>query len=255
VPFQTVSIGALQDFIQEWNSPNFHERQTWPFIALLLGVFGAVGASQRRLDWSDFVLVAGTAFMALLAGRNIALFAVVATPVLTYHLQSLLEERGWVLATIKRPTRRMAQLNAVLVALVLVGSLAKVLLVLDAETVAEGQAMFLPVEATDYLQASDLNGPMFNSYNWGGYLIFYAPDEPVFVDGRTDLYGDTFLQTYLQTAVGTEGWRDTLNEYGIRLVFVEARSGLARRLRDEPGWSPVYEDDLAVIFTREGRDG
>src|SRR5690606_30537637 len=24
VPFQTVSIGALQDFIQEWRSPNFH---------------------------------------------------------------------------------------------------------------------------------------------------------------------------------------------------------------------------------------
>lgn len=255
VPFQTVSIGALQDFIQEWNSPNFHERQTWPFIGLLLGLLGAAGASRRQLDWSDFVLVSGTAFMALLAGRNIALFAVVATPVLTYHLQSLLEERGWVLETIKRPTRRMAQLNAVLVALVLVGSLAKVLLVLDAETVAEGQAMFLPVAATDYLQSNDLSGPMFNSYNWGGYLIFYAPDEPVFVDGRTDLYGDTFLQTYLQTAVGAEGWRDTLNEYGIRLVFVEARSGLARRLRDEPGWSPVYEDDLAVIFTREGRDG
>src|SRR5690606_37153414 len=79
VPFQTVSIGALQDFIQEWNSPNFHERLTWPFVGLLLGVLGAAGASKRRLDWSDFVLVSGTAFMGLMAGRNIALFAVVAT--------------------------------------------------------------------------------------------------------------------------------------------------------------------------------
>ncbi|MBZ0300508.1 MAG: hypothetical protein K8J31_12235 [Anaerolineae bacterium] len=152
VPFQTVSIGALQEFIQEWNSPNFHERQTWPFIALLLGVLGAVGASKRRLDWSDFVLLSGTAFMSLTAGRNIALFAVVATPVLTHHLQSVLEERGWVLETIKRPTRRMVQLNTVLVALVLIGSLAKVLLVLDRETVAEAQTMFLPVEATAFVQ-------------------------------------------------------------------------------------------------------
>lgn len=255
VPFQTVSIGALQDYIQEWNSPNFHERQTWPFVALLLGLFGAVGASRRRLDWSDFALVSGTAFMALMAGRNIALFAVVATPVLTVHLQSMLEERGWVLQTIKRPTRRMAQLNAVLVGLVLVGSLAKVLLVLDTETVAEGQAMFLPVAATDYFKANDLTGPMFNSYNWGGYLIFYLPDEPVFVDGRTDLYGNDLLQTYLNTAVGGEGWRETLDEYDIRLVFVEAQSGLARQLRDEPGWVLDYADDLAVIFTREAIDG
>jgi hypothetical protein len=251
VPFQTVSIGALQEFIQEWNSPNFHERQTWPFIALLLALFGAVGASKRRLDWGDFVLVSGTTFMALTAGRNIALFAVVATPVLTYHLDSVLQERGWVLETIKRPTRLMARMNALLVALVLIGALAKVLLVLDAETVAEGQARFLPVEATDYLKSSDLSGPMFNSYNWGGYLIMNLSDEPVFVDGRTDLYGNDFLQRYFQTAVGGEGWRETLDEYGIRLVFVEAQSGLARRLRDEPGWTLNHEDDLAVIFSRE----
>jgi hypothetical protein len=251
VPFQTVSIGALQEFIQEWNSPNFHERQTWPFIGLLLGVLGAAGASKRRLDWSDFLLVSGTTFMALTAGRNIALFAVVATPVLTYHLESVLQERGWVLETVKRPTRMMARINALLVALVLLGSVAKVLLVLDAETVAEGQAMFLPVEATDYLKSSDLSGPMFNSYNWGGYLILNLPDEPVFVDGRTDLYGNDFLQRYLRTAVGGDDWRETLDEYGIRLVFVEAQSGLARHLRDEPDWTLNHEDDLAVIFSRE----
>ena len=254
VPFQTVSIGALQEFIQEWNSPNFHERQTWPFVALLLGVLGAAGASKRRLDWSDFVLVSGTAFMGLMAGRNIALFAVVTTPVLTYHLQAILEERGWVIQPIRRPTRMMARINVVLVAVILIGSLAKVLLVLDAETVADAQAMFLPVDATRYFNTNDVTGPVFNSYNWGGYLIFNAPHEPVFVDGRTDLYGDEFLQTYLQAAVGGEGWRETLAEYNIQTVFVEARSGLARHLRDEPGWNLAYEDDLAVIFTREGGD-
>ncbi|MBZ0300509.1 MAG: hypothetical protein K8J31_12240 [Anaerolineae bacterium] len=95
---------------------------------------------------------------------------------------------------------------------------------------------------------------MFNSYNWGGYLILNLPDEPVFVDGRTDLYGNAFLQKYLNTAVGGEGWRDTLDQYAIRLVLVEAQSGLARQLRSEPGWTLDYEDDLAVVFTREGTD-
>ena len=28
-------------------------------------------------------------------------------------------------------------------------------------------------------------GPMYNSYNWGGYLVWALPEEPVFVDGRT----------------------------------------------------------------------
>lgn len=253
VPLQTVGIGALQNFIQEWNSPNFHEQQTWPFIALLLFTLGAVGASRKRLDWSDFVLLSGTAFMALLAGRNIALFAVVATPVLTYHLDSILEERGWVLNTIKRPTRLMTRFNIVLVVVICLAALAKVLLVLDAETVREAQAEVLPLDGVAYLNAAAPDGPMFNSYNWGGYLMFAAPDYPVFVDGRTDLYGDELLTTYLRTATAGDGWRETLAEYDIRLVFVENGSGLDRHLREEPGWVLDYEDDLAVIYMQNGQ--
>lgn len=251
VPFQTVSIGALQEFIQEWNSPNFHERQTWPFIALVLGVLGAVGASPKRLDWADFVLLSGTAFMALLAGRNIAVFAVVATPILTIHLDAALAERGWVLQTVKRPTRGMARLNVILVGVVMLGSLAKVLLVLDQKTVREGQAMFLPLDAAAYINENRPAGPLFNSYNWGGYLMFALPEYPVFVDGRTDLYGDQLLITYLNAARGSEGWRETLDQYNIRLVVVETQSGLAQRLREEPGWLVDYEDELAIVLAKE----
>jgi hypothetical protein len=254
VPFQTVSIGALRDFIQEWNSPNFHERQTWPFIALLLGTLGAAGASGRRLDWTDFLLLSGTAFMALLAGRNIAVFAVVATPILTYHLDTALAERGWILKPIRHTTRMMARINALLVVVILVGCVAKVLLVLDEETVREAQALYLPVEAAAYLRSEQPVGPMFNSYNWGGYLLFAVPEYPVFVDGRTDLYGDEVLLTYLLTATGGENWRETLADYGINLVVVENGSGLDRRLREEPGWRLDFADDLAVIYTRGGDD-
>lgn len=252
VPFQTIGIGALQNFIQEWNSPNFHERQTWPFIFLLLGLLGAVGASKKRLDWTDFVLSAGTAFMGLLAGRNIAVFAVVATPVLTHYLNDALSERGWVVNPVKRVTPRMARLNAVLVGVIVLVSLAKVLLVLDTKTVSEAQVEFLPVKVSEYLKQNQPPGPMFNSYNWGGYFIYMLPETPVFVDGRTDLYGDDFLSNdYLKTAVGAPGWQDTLNRYGINMVVMEADSGLARSLRTEPGWKLGYEDKQAVVFTRE----
>lgn len=256
VPFQTVSIGALQNFIQEWNSPNFHERQTWPFIALLLGVLGAVGASRKRLDWTDFVLVSGTAFMGLLAGRNIAVFAVVATPVLTHHLDSLLEERGWVLKPLQKTTRRMARLNLLLVIVALFAAVVKTLFVLDDETVTQAMEDFLPVQAVEYIEREQPPTPIFNSYNWGGYMLFSLPDYPVFVDGRTDLYGDDFLTNrYLQTAIGATGWRETLDEYGINTVVVEAGSGLARNLREAAGWSLDYEDEMAVVFVREGVNG
>lgn len=253
VPFQTVSIGALQEYIQEWNSPNFHERHTWPFIALLLALLGAVGAGSRRLTWADFGLLSVTIFMSLTAGRNIALFAVVATPVLTDHLDAALTERGWALRTVQRTTPRMARLNLALVALVALGALLKIVLVLDAQAVRAAQAQFMPLEAVAYLETARPDGPVFNSYNWGGYLIFAAPQYPVFVDGRTDLYGDTFLTEYLAAATGAPAWREILDAYNVRLVIMEAASGLARALRAEPSWTLAYEDSLAVVFTREAQ--
>jgi hypothetical protein len=254
VPFQTVGIGALQNFIQEWNSPDFHGRETWPFILLMLGTLGAVGAGSKRLDWTDFLLFSGTAFMALLAGRNIALFAVVATPILTRHLDSLLTDRGWIIKPVQRVTPRMVRLNLILVSVILLACVLKVLTVLEPKTLREAQALTLPLDVTDHLRASNLSGPMFNSYNWGGYFMFAWPQEKVFVDGRTDLYGDQFLtNAYLATATGADGWRDTLDRYGIRLVVVEAGSGLARALAVEPGWRLDYggEGLDAVVFVRE----
>ncbi len=106
-PFQTVGIKVLRDFIQEWAAPNFHEAQTWPFIWLLLATFVAVGVSPRRLDWRDAVMLGGTAYSALLAGRNIATFAVVATPALAYYADPWLEQIG-VRFKLNRPPRGAA---------------------------------------------------------------------------------------------------------------------------------------------------
>lgn len=251
VPFQTVGIGALRNFIQEWNSPNFQGREMWPFVLLLLGVLGAAGASRRRLDWTEFFLVGGTAFMGLLAGRNVAVFAVAATPILTFHLNDILVERGWAIRATRRTTSLMALVNVLLLVVILAAALVKTASVVLPKLVNETMETTLPVKAVEFIHDTEPPGPIFNSYNWGGYLVYALRDYPVFVDGRTDLYGDAFLTTYLQTAIGGDEWRETLDRYGARLVLVETQSGLARRLRDEPGWHEAYSDDLAVVFERE----
>lgn len=249
VPFQTVSIGSLRDFIQEWGSPNFQERQTWPFLFMIFALFGAAWAGRRKFDWTDYLLMIGTMFMSFLAGRQIAVFAVAAAPILTFDLAHLLESRGWMLrsAPVARPAQ--ARLNLALIGLVLLGALSYMLATLTPVSVAKAQSEFLPVDAAAYLNEANPPGPMFNSYNWGGYLMFAAPQYPVFVDGRTDLYGE-FLRKWLRAALGGSDWREILEEYAIRLVVVEKGSGLEMNLREEPGWRLDYEDDLAVIFVR-----
>ena len=179
VPFDTVGIGVLQDFIQEWASPDFHRPQVWPFAALLIGLLAAVGIGDRRLDWSDLVLCGGTALMALMAGRNIAVFALVATPVLSRHIHDWLTARGWQVRPLRQVSGAKLALNWVLLALVLVGVLAKAAVALNPNTMREAQREAFPVELAQHLQSAPPEGKLFNSYNWGGYLLFAAPDVPV----------------------------------------------------------------------------
>lgn len=252
-PLATVSIGALQDFIQEWAAPDFHLPQTWPFLMLLLGLLCVFAMSRQRADWTDLVLVAGTAAMALLAGRNIALFAVVATPVLSRQVDAWLAEQGWRLRPRQTVSGRMLLANWVLLALVSLGALGKIGTTLSSKTIRQAQEEFFPAQLAAYLVQNPPEGKLFNSYNWGGYFIFAAPEAPVYVDGRTDLYGDEVLQRYLDIILLQDGWRELLDEQGVDSVAIEADSALAGALRLMPGsWRELrFDEGRSALFLRQ----
>ncbi|MFQ3648353.1 MAG: hypothetical protein SNJ80_15610 [Anaerolinea sp.] len=250
VPFETVGIGALRQFVQEWNSPNFQQPATWPIIAMVVVSLGAAWLSRSKWDWVSFFLWGGTLFMALLYGRNFAVFAVAAAPVLSFWIDDALRARGWTLRP--RPTTaRRSRLNWALVIMVWAGVLLYVVgAVWPARVIREAQRALLPVDAVAWLNEQTLNGNLFNSYNWGGYLIFAAPEQPVFIDGRTDLYGE-FVRQYVQMANALGRWRDLMDEYDIGTVLIETNSSLDAALRREPGWMVAYEDRVAAIHIRE----
>jgi hypothetical protein len=264
-PFRTVGIGVLRDFIQEWQSPNFHLAWQQPFILLLLLTLLALARSGRRADFTDLALLAIWTISALLAGRNIAIFALVAAPIFvrygtiawTRQLETW-KEVDWAQPLLQAASRPMASgrllraLNWLLLTLVVVAALAKIYLPLAPGAVEKATRDSLPVDAVAYIQAQHPPGPMFNSYNWGGYLLFTLwPDYPVFVDGRTDLYDDAFLRQYLHIYVADDGWQDLLDKYGIRLIIVETNSVLAKFLRINPAWQEAYHDQMAAVFIRK----
>jgi hypothetical protein len=251
VPFQTVGIGALRDYIQEWNSPNFQGRETWGFIILVILLFAGAWWSRLAFDWTGFLLFSGTLFMALLYGRNIAVFAMAVLPQLAILLDDALRVRGLVL-TSRRVTPRMARLNVVLLGVIMLGVAVYIVGgVWSSKAIDDAQEQYLPVRVAQYLQDEKPPQPLFNSYNWGGYLMLFAPDYPVFIDGRTDLYGE-FLQTYVNVTTATGDWQAVLDQYGINTIAVENGAGLDGALRQNLAWTLVYEDKMAVIYTRNG---
>lgn len=245
-PFKTVGIGALREFIQEWQSPNFHTLEQQVFLWLLFATFAVVALSRRLVDVTDLVLVIGVAYLGFLAGRNVPLLAVVAPPLLTRQADDWLNHNGQRPPFVGQPILNWL----LLIVLTLVAAL-KVATVLPASVNEQAIAKVSPVGAVEFIRRERPPGPLYNSYNFGGYLMWALyPDYPVFVDGRTDLYDDAFLREYLRVSLGRPGYEEMLDRYGVRLAVVEAESLLGDRLSENPRWRELYRDDVAAVYER-----
>ncbi len=257
-PFKTVGSDLLRNYVQEWQSPNFHIKEAQVFIWLLLATLGTVGLSRRRLDLTDWLLMSVCIYLALVAGRNIALFALVAAPVLARHAQAALDDvagryPGWagMVSGGGESARGLIWLNWLILLVVTLAAFVKVSIPLDPKLNTRLIANTLPVAAAEFISDSRPAGPMFNSYNWGGYLSWALyPDYPIYVDGRTDLYSDEFFSEYLKVASGARDWEAVLERRGVRLLVVETGSPLAAAARRHSDWLQVYTDPVAVVLER-----
>jgi hypothetical protein len=101
------------------------------------------------------------------------------------------------------------------------------------------------------VRAHGLPARGFDSYVWGGYLIWHwYPDRLVFVDGRPDMYGDAFMDQFVHAYDGEPSWRSLFARNDLCYALVEPTSGIAAVLRQAPGWTLRYHDAVAVIYER-----
>jgi hypothetical protein len=87
------------------------------------------------------------------------------------------------------------------------------------------------LEAVDFLKENHPEGRLFNSYNWGGYLLWALPEYPVFVDGRTDLYNDEIIGQWSQVVRAEEGWQEVLARWDVHHFEPPGGGGVAKTLR------------------------
>lgn len=237
---------AMQQFIQEWASPDFHELPNMAF-ALALLLLAVAGLRPRARGWSAALPVLAFTWLGLQAVRHIPLFALTGLPAIAAGLA------GWtpLAARPRRPEPAPFALGNWLVVglmagLTAAGALTQPLAQVGREPLHE----WYPRAAVDYLRRERPAGPIFNFDGWGGYLMIQAPEYPVFVDGRTDLYGRGLLEEFRRVVRLEPGWREVLADRGIRLVLVQRASLLAGRLREEPGWAVLSEGEVEVLFGR-----
>jgi hypothetical protein len=258
-PFETINSQAMQKYIVEWFSPDFHQPYAHALALLLFATFAALALSPKRARASDVLFVCVAAYAALRSWRNIPFFALVAAPMLAEHAWSLIRSRGGTQQS--GETKKQARVSASSVKATAMVALNAALLVcvplalcaLRVSSVVRNQARVeaekFPAAAVKFLRGRGEAGALFNDYGWGGYLIWKLyPERRVFVDGRADVYGDALVEEYLSAEGGERGWRATLDRHNVRAVMIKPDAALASLLREDAGWSKVFEDGQAVIF-------
>lgn len=108
-----------------------------------------------------------------------------------------------------------------------------------------------PVDAVTFLERQHLPGRIFNSYSFGGYLIWRLyPRYRVFVDSRADVYGGAFLTHFVEIYQAEVNPRPLFDRLDVRTVIVEPQATVGALLSMGHDWKKVYEDPVAVIYTR-----
>lgn len=110
--------------------------------------------------------------------------------------------------------------------------------------IVRGPDIYSPAGALAAVAACDIQGPGLNSQNFGGYLIFrgYRP----FIDGRIELYGNTFMSRYM----ALNELDALLQDYHITWTIFEPSSPHAILMDHLAGWSRLFIDDIAVVHVR-----
>ena len=248
-PAETLRSRALQNYISEWRAPDFHLARFYPFAAVLALTFVLLVLSRRRPRMHELLLVIVTAVGALHSVRHIPIFVLVAAPLVSERLRDwaagISVLRGIVVPQVSTTIQtRVANVFLLVAATGFLGT--HVYTTIRHLGITEEKEF--PARAAAFLRQHPVQQPMLNHYDWGGYLIWRLyPEYLVWVDGRTDLYGDRFMDEYMAVSSAKEGWKLKLERAGIRSVIFPANSPLVRKLLEDADWQQQYRDEQAVV--------
>lgn len=238
-PFQIMNMTILPK-IAEWRGADFSEPTGFE-IAILTALFVCLSRGVR-LRVVPLVLLLGLLHMSLQHVRHILVFAMVAPLVLAEPLARALGQQG-VRATI-RP-----------IVLITTAAVIAIMFVVRMELpIARKDTAVAPIAALAHVPPDLVAQPVFNHYNFGGYLIFKGVKP--FIDGRADMYGDAFAKDYFNAGEPDRALIATLfRRYGVTWSILPPDSPIIPVL-DGAGWRRLYADRYAVVQQRPaGGDG
>lgn len=242
--FQQSGSDSIREFVSEYASP----WSLWP-TTLYYWVFLGVALASLPGFFSRAYLKQGSLVLALgaisvIGYRYIPFFVLLAAPYVAASLSRMLSR-------FKLPAVAVHS-SVLVVALIFLGYGFR-----QEKVFQHGlQEQRFPIGAVAFIQANKLGGKMFNTMNWGGYLLWnLSGSTTLFIDGRTlDPHRVAPYTNILWTTSEGLQYFEQAN-FDLALIpygsaFSGKRYPVIDYLLHHPGWQLVYQDGLGYLFTR-----
>lgn len=116
-----------------------------------------------------------------------------------------------------------------------------------------------PAGAVAFIKAHNLSGKMFNTMNWGGYLIWQLPGIVTpFIDGR--MLDPARVKPYTHILWTTPDGQRSFEQSGFDLALIPYANAYTRErypvinyLLNHPEWQVVYQDAAGYLFIRRDK--
>jgi hypothetical protein len=211
------------------------------WLLLLVLVVMVVRSASRlgRVEAGDRVLLLTAGIFGLAAVtsvRNAGFFALVAVPAIS----------RFVPPAELRPSRPFGR-----PAIVLVGAAAVLAGVFVVFRWRDGGARlgWKPITPAAMEAIRSCPGPMFNTFDQGGVLTWFVPEQPVFVDGRVEAYPKELLRRAARASLSAD-YKELFVDYNIRCAAVSTGSRLAQALRTDQEMRITFVDNQWSVFVR-----
>jgi len=226
--------------VDEWQPLQLADARGVAFLGVLGCIFLLVIVRRTELLWHELLILALGTWMAASHRRMLFVFGILAAPILSQLLSTSWEDYN--------DEQNRPLLNAVFIT----ASLLTALWAFPNQQILARQVEERsPVKAVEFMKTHHLSGRMLNEYVYGGYLIWAAPDDPVFVDGRGDIFEQTGVLGEFGKWATLQSAPDTLlDKYRIDFCLLARESPMVIVLPLLPDWKAIYSDNNSVIFVR-----
>jgi hypothetical protein len=232
--------------LDEWRRPRVLDVRVLPFWIIAVAFGAALVANRHRLrrapagDATVYACALVLLPMAVMAIRNVGPFLMIAVPALT----SLLPIR---FGPAPRAHEPRGLLNLTLMSS---ATLVVAMTLAWAYHNSIPRLRWAPVPAPALAALQHCPDNLYNRYDEGGNLLWFAPDRKVFLDGRQDPYPPDLVLEHIRMETGRGDYRPVFSRHGIRCAYLPTVSPTATEL-SASGWKTLYRDAHWVVLKND----